>query len=391
MLFTKILFFTCLFLIFYSYLGYGVLVWFLVKIKRILPNKQVQPSSTETPAVSIVVAAYNEERFITKKIENTLALDYPAEKLEIIFVTDGSTDRTAELAAGYKEIRVMHSPERKGKIAAMHRAMQTVTTPFTIFCDANTLLNKEAVRNIIRHYNDPATGGVAGEKKVLYDEDSQASGAGEGLYWKYESTLKKLDAELYSVVGAAGELFSIRTQLYRPLPENVLLDDFIISLDICRKGYRIAYEPQAYASEAPTASMKEEQKRKIRISAGAFQSMLMLKDLLNVFKYPLLSFQYISHRVLRWTLCPLALPLLFLLNIVLAACDPAPFYRLILAAQILFYLAAISGWLLSSRNIKVKALYVPYYFFFLNLSLYLGFLRFKRGQQSVLWEKAARQ
>jgi poly-beta-1,6-N-acetyl-D-glucosamine synthase len=391
MLLFKILFFTGLFLVFYSYIGYGILVWLLIRLRNLFRSPYTLPVTTEWPRVSIVVAAYNEERFIIEKIENTLSLDYPPDKLDIIFITDGSTDNTPLLARNYPGIRVLHEPERHGKVAAIHRAMQTVTTPVTIFCDANTLLNKESVHNILRHYADPAVGGVAGEKKVLSGANGQASGAGEGIYWKYESLLKRLDAELYTVVGAAGELFSIRTELYEPVPHDVLLDDFVISLGICRKGYRIVYEPGSFASETPSATMKEEQKRKIRISAGAFQSMIMLKDLLNVVRYPVLSFQYISHRVLRWTVCPIALPLIFILNAILAFNPGSPFYLFLLAAQCLFYVAAIAGWLLSNRNIKVKALYIPYYFFFLNLSLYLGFLRFKKGRQSVLWEKAARQ
>lgn len=391
MLLFKILFFTGLFLVFYSYIGYGMLVWLLIRLRSLFRTPRPVPVTTEWPRVSIVVAAYNEERFIIEKIENTLSLDYPRDKLDIIFITDGSTDNTPALARRYTDIRVLHEPERRGKVAAIHRAMHTVTTPITIFCDANTLLNKASVRNILRHYADPKVGGVAGEKKVLSGDSGQASGAGEGIYWKYESLLKRLDAELYTVVGAAGELFSIRTELYEPVPHDVLLDDFVISLGICRRGYRIVYEPQSFASETPSTSMKEEQKRKIRISAGAFQSMIMLKDLLNIVRYPVLSFQYISHRVLRWTVCPIALPLIFILNIILAFHPGGTFYLLLLAGQCLFYVAAIAGWLLSNRNIKVKALYVPYYFFFLNLSLYLGFLRFRKGRQSVLWEKAARQ
>lgn len=391
MLLFKILFFTGLFLVFYSYIGYGILVWLLIRLRNLFRSPHPVPVTTEWPRVSLVVAAYNEEQFIVEKIENTLSLDYPRDKLDIIFITDGSTDNTPALARRYTDVRVLHEPERRGKVAAIHRAMQTVTTPVTIFCDANTLLNTASIRNILRHYADPKVGGVAGEKKVLSGNDGQASGAGEGIYWKYESLLKRLDAELYTVVGAAGELFSIRTELYEPVPPDVLLDDFVISLGICRKGYRIVYEPQSFASETPSTSMKEEQKRKIRISAGAFQSMIMLKDLLNVVRYPVLSFQYISHRVLRWTACPIALPLIFILNIILAFNPGSPFYLLLLAGQCLFYTAAIAGWLLSNRNIKVKALYVPYYFFFLNLSLYLGFLRFRKGRQSVLWEKAARQ
>ncbi len=311
--------------------------------------------------------------------------------MDILIITDGSADDTFAIANQFQGIRVMHHQERMGKIAAIHRAMASVKTEIVIFSDANTLLNPECIQKIIWHYQFKNVGGVAGEKKVLSSKDVKSAGSEEGLYWKYESFLKKLDARFYTVVGAAGELFSIRTELYEHPGNNVLLDDFVISLKICKKGYRIAYEPGAFAMEAPSASMTEERKRKIRISAGAFQSIVLLKDLLNPFKYPLLSFQYISHRVLRWTLCPVFLPVLLLINILLVI-KGAPFlYTWFLAAQILFYLFALLGWLLSKINIRVSILNMAYYFVFINISLYLGFARFIKGSQTVLWDKAHRE
>jgi cellulose synthase/poly-beta-1,6-N-acetylglucosamine synthase-like glycosyltransferase len=390
MLLTEILFFFCLSIIVYSYLGYGLLLWLIVRIKKIFKPKKPE-TAFDLPPVTLIVAAYNEADFITDKINNSLSLDYPKDKLNILFITDGSTDDTYLLASQFEGIQVLHSPERKGKIAAIHRAMDFVKTPIIVFSDANTLLNPESIKKIVAHYQLPNTGGVAGEKKILTSKNDKGPASGEGLYWKYESFLKKLDAELYTVVGAAGELFSIRTELYEYTGTNVLLDDFIISLRVCKKGFRIAYEPGAYAMEEPSSSIAEEQKRKVRISAGAFQSMVMLKDLLNIFKYPVLSFQYISHRVLRWTLCPLFLPLVLLLNIYLVIKGAGIVYTVLLIAQLLFYGAALFGWILSIRNIKAKMLYAPYYFVFLNVSLYLGFIRYLKGNQTVLWDKAIRQ
>jgi cellulose synthase/poly-beta-1,6-N-acetylglucosamine synthase-like glycosyltransferase len=284
----------------------------------------------------------------------------------------------------------MHEPQRKGKTAALNRAMQNVNTPIVVFTDANTLLNAEALLEITKHYSDSQIGGVAGEKKVITGNEASAE-AGEGIYWKYESFLKKQDSDFYTVVGAAGELFSIRTKLYEELEENVLLDDFIISLRVCEKGFRVAYEPNAYAMETPSDSMKEEQKRKIRISAGSIQAMIMLKSLLNPFRHPRLFFQYFSHRVLRWTLCPLLLPLIFVVNIWLTVNTPSLIFKIIMLFQILFYLFAISGWILTNKNVKSKLLYIPYYFVFMNASVYLGFFRYLKKNQSVLWEKAARK
>lgn len=391
MILLNLVFFGSIFIIFYSYVGYGFLVGLLVRLRRIFKGRRQTPAPPDLPGVTLIISAYNEENFITEKIKNSLALEYPEDKLQLIFITDGSTDATPQLVAQFKRIRLYHQPERRGKVAAMHRAMTYVNTPIVVFSDANTLLNKKSIYNIARHYAQPDTGGVAGEKKIMTAADTKIAGVGEGLYWKYESLLKRLDSELYTVVGAAGELFSIRTELYEPVGDDVLLDDFIISLKVCMKGYRVQYEPDAYAMETPSSSLKEERKRKIRISAGAFQSMVILRGLLNIFKYPVLSFQYISHRVLRWTLCPLLLPVLFIVNLLLLIETGAGFYGLFLGAQILFYLAAAAGWQMANRNVKSKWLYIPYYFLFLNISLYQGFIRYRKGQQSVLWDKAVRE
>lgn len=383
-----LIFFTAFFILFYNYIGYGMLLYGLIKIKRLFwPEKG--PAAPFEPPVSLVIAAYNEAGFIEQKIINTLQLDYPSEKLEIIFVTDGSTDETPAIIARYPSVTLLHQPQRHGKTAAINRAMKQVQHPVVIFCDANTLLNPGAVKHIVKHYADEHTGGVAGEKKVIAAGAAGAA-ATEGIYWKYESFLKKMDAELYSVVGAAGELFSIRTALYAPVEEEVILDDFIISLRINMAGYRIAYAPDAYAMETPSSSMEEEHKRKVRISAGGFQSIVMLRPLLNIFRYPLLSFQYISHRVLRWTLSPLSLPLLLISNIILVWAGAGLFYQVVLAGQLCFYLAALTGYQQAKAHRKSKLFYVPFYFLFMNIAVYQGFFRYIAKKQSAAWDKAQR-
>lgn len=390
--FGKIVFWLSLILIFYSYIGYGILLWLVVKVKYIL--QRFQPSREKviiTPSVALVVAAYNEEEYIKEKIENSLSLQYPRDLLELVFITDGSTDRTNEIISQYPSIKLLFQPERRGKSSAMNRSISHIDASIVVFCDANTLLNQDCIIEIVKHYADPRVGGVAGEKKIIQEGINGAAAAGEGLYWKYESFLKKLDSDLYSTIGAAGELFSVRKELFEPAQEGTILEDFVQSLKICTRGYVLRYEPKAYAAEAPSASIKEEMKRKIRISAGAFQAMIMLKELFNIFRYPVLSFQFISHRVLRWTLCPLALLLLFISNILLVFHGSGSFYTIILILQFLFYLLAIAGWILARREIKLKALYLPFYFLFMNLSVFLGLWRFLKNNQSVLWEKASRQ
>jgi poly-beta-1,6-N-acetyl-D-glucosamine synthase len=372
----------------YTYVGYGIIIYIFSKLKK-RTNVLDSAPDEQLPLVTLLVAAYNEADIIRDKIKNTLELDYPKNKLEIFFVTDGSTDRTPEIVKEYPAIQLFHSFERKGKIHAVNRVMKSVKTPIVIFCDANTDLNREAIKYIVRHYQDPTIGGVAGEKRILSKDKDNASGSGEGLYWKYESFLKKKDAEVYSIVGAAGELFSVRTELFEEPAENMIIEDFYLSMRITAKGYRFAYEPNAFAMETASASVKEEWKRKVRISAGGFQAMAKLSYLLNPFRYGMLSFQYISHRVLRWTLAPLFLPIIFFTNVWLAF-SGIPFYQLTMILQVLFYGLAFSGYLLRDKKIGIKGFFVPYYFAVMNLSVYFGLNRYLRGKQSVVWEKAKR-
>lgn len=387
----KIAFWLGLFIVFYSYIGYGLFLWFYLRLKRLFwPKKPINFGAYEPP-VTLIVASFNEEAIIEEKIRNCLALDYPSDKLNLLFIADGSNDKTVDIIRKYPQIGLYYKPERAGKVAAINRVMPEITTPYVIFSDANTFLNIESIREIMKHYTDEKVGAVAGEKKVMEKNAEGAAVGGEGIYWKYESFLKKLDSEFYTVVGAAGELFSIKTDLFEPTPGNVLLDDFIISLKICKKGYRVVYEPLAYATETPSNSMREEQKRKIRISAGGFQSMLILKGLLNIFRYGKLSFQYISHRVLRWAVCPFLLPLVLAANLIIVLDGKGWIYGFLLACQGLFYTAALLGWLFSLGNMKVKLLYIPYYFVFMNVALYIGLWRFLSNKQTVLWDKAKRK
>ena len=385
---TFYLFWIGLLVIFYTYMGYGLVIFILSKLK-VQSTRFNHLQDNDLPDVTILVAAYNEEQCIEDKIANTLNLDYPKDKLSILFVTDGSTDNTTDIVKKFHAVKLFHEFQRKGKIHAVNRVMKYVSSPIVIFSDANTLLNTLAVKHIVRHYQDKQVGGVAGEKRIYKNQEDNASGSGEGFYWKYESFLKKKDAEVYSIVGAAGELFSIRTELYQEPPENIIIEDFYMSLSICAKGYRFMYEPEAYALETASASVKEEWKRKVRICAGGFQAMAKLKPLLNPFRYGILSFQYISHRVLRWTLAPLFLPIVLLANIWLAM-EGHSLYFFMLLAQIGFYVLALSGYFFRENKISIKGFFIPYYFMVMNLSVYAGFIRYFKGKQSVVWEKAER-
>ena len=390
----EILFWTSLFVIFYSYLGYGILLFAIIKIRRILGlAKPFTGNDDYEPEVTLFVAAYNEKDYVDEKVKNSFSLNYPKEKVKHVWVTDGSDDGTPEILRKYDGVEVFHEDARGGKIGAMNRGMKFVKTPIVIFSDGNTTLGEESIQEIVNLFKDPKVGCVSGEKRIVDKDADAAAGAGEGIYWRYESTLKKWDAELYSVVGAAGELFAIRTELWREVEKDTLLDDFIISLRVAMSGYTIQYNPEAYAIETASANVKEELKRKVRISAGGIQSVVRLRSLLNIFKFGTLSFQYISHRVLRWTLTPLLLLCIIPLNFILAyqsGFEIQNLYTLLFFGQVLFYVAALIGWFLENRQIKVKVLFIPYYFFIMNLSVYLGFNRYLKGNQSVNWQRAKR-
>lgn len=384
-------FWIALFLVFYTFFGYGILLYLLVRIKRLLVrSKRKHYAFDELPSCTIIVAAYNEADFIDEKIENTLALNYPEGKLDIIFVTDGSSDNTPEIVAQYPTIKLLHSPMRLGKISAVHRSILEVKTDLIVFTDANTFLNKDALVLMCRHYANPIVGAVAGEKRVMIEKSADAT-AGEGFYWKYESKLKTWDSELHSVVGAAGELFSIRKDQYEAVPSNSVLDDFMISMRIAEKGFLIVYEPDAYAQETSSANVGEELKRKIRIAAGGIQSVIWLKSLLNPFKFPILSFQYISHRVLRWTITPFLMILALVLNIFIVIDNSSMLYLVLLIAQLIFYSAAYCGKVLEDRKVTIKLLFIPYYFCMMNYAVFAGLIRYFKGNQSVIWEKAVRK
>ena len=391
----------CLAVVFYTYIGYGIVITVLVKIRSLFNRRKPLPDDDSyTPMVTLVMAAYNEMSCLPAKLTNSRALDYPAEKLRLLFVTEGSTDgSTAWLESlrddGDRQIDVLGGRDRAGKVAAMNRAMQHVKTPIVVFSDANTQLNSRAIRNLVRHFRDENVGAVAGEKRIEVLDSEAAAGSGEGLYWKYESYLKRMDARLHTVVGAAGELFAVRTPLYEPVEPDTLLDDFIISLRIAGKGYRVEYEPDAYALERPSFSIDEEKKRKVRIAAGGFQSIMRLLYLLDITRYGWLTFQYVSHRVLRWAVTPFCLPLIWVTNLalILPIQPPTslyPVWLVLFAGQCLFYAAAWIGYRLEHRHLRVKALFVPFYFTFMNVCALLGFLRYRRGNTSGTWDKARR-
>ena len=393
MLTLKILFWAMLLIVFYTYLGYGILLYIIIRLKRLFkgkPLKAVLPSDEELPTMTLMICAYNEEDVVAEKMANTLALDYPHDKFRIMWVTDGSNDRTNELLQAYPEVDIVFSPERRGKTAALKHGLRELKTRYVAFTDANTMINRDALREIARLFMDPTVGCVSGEKRVAARKAGEMAAEGEGLYWRYESTLKKWDSELYSAMGAAGELYAIDPTLVREVPDEALLDDFMMSMYIVQSGRRIAYTPDAYALEYGSANIFEESKRKRRIAAGGLQSIWWLRSMLNPLHQPLVAFQYISHRVLRWSVTPVALIILLIVNALLVYFKAGTFYTVMLVLQLLFYLMALAGWWLDRRGHKNKLLYTAYYFVFMNINVFRGMAYLRTHGKSGAWEKARR-
>ena len=376
---TVTFFWLCLAIVVYTYIGYGIVLYLLVFIKRLATKAKPLADISDDclPEVTLMVCAYNEEDIIAEKMANTHLLDYPADRLHLVWVTDGSTDNTNTLLSAYPEVEIVYSPERRGKAAALKHGIKEVKTEIVMMTDANTMLNPGAVREIVRLMQDPKVGCVSGEKKVMAKRDSDEAAQGEGLYWKYESTLKRLDGELYSAMGAAGELCVIRRQLMTDIPDDTLLDDFIISMEIVRTGYKIAYTSKAYAMEYGSADLHEESKRKRRIAAGGLQSCWRLRSLMNPLRYPVVAFQFVSHRVLRWTITPVCLFALIPLNTILVLSGEGIIYTVIWVLQILFYASAAAG------------LRISKYFVFMNLNVFRG-MAYLFNNTSGMWEKAKR-
>ena len=369
------------------------MLYVLLRLKRWFGKPSPSPTlpvDEALPDVTLMICAFNEEEVVKEKMENIRQLDYPRNKLCVMWVTDGSDDHSNELLSQYDEVTLVYSPERRGKAAAMKHGLEVNKAGIVIFTDANTMLNADAIREIVRQFMREDVGCVAGEKRVAARHDGQVAAEGEGLYWKYESTLKRWDSELYSAMGAAGELFAVRMSHYREAPSHALLDDFMMSMLIVSDGHRIAYTSDAYATEYGSANMHEESKRKRRIAAGGLQSIWWLRSLMNPLKYPMVSFLFVSHRVLRWSVTPFAMLALIPLNIALVASNAGIIYTVIGILQVLFYAAAFGGWLSAKMNRKSKLLYVPYYFMFMNANVFRGIGYLCSHHTSGTWEKAKR-
>lgn len=338
--------------------------------------------------VSLIVAAYNEEKVIGHKIENSLAIDYPPELMEVIVVSDGSSDSTPSIVAQYANRRVVsiHESARRGKTAALNRGVPVAKGEIVLFSDANNDFNPGAVRALVRNFADPTVGGVCGIKRIREHEERDSS-EGDSLYWRYESAIKLAESRLGTITNGDGEIFAIRRALYEPMDESVINDDAELTLQLVQKGYRVLYEPGAQSHEFASIEIADDFFVKVRMVAGGFQTVMRHAGFLlpprNWF-----SFAFFSHKILRWT-SPLWLVALLIANM-FASLSGNHFYETLLAMQFVFYVLAIAGWAARVRSTLPTIFYVPFYFCTMNIAAFFGMLRFLRRTQQVQWRKAKR-
>lgn len=380
-----IIFWTGAGILVYTYAGYPAILYILNKIP-FPPPETGRVFIDEWPDVSLVVAAYNEERVIGGKIENSLKLDYPG-NLDVWIASDGSTDGTDEIVRSFslknKRVHLLPLP-RTGKSGAINSAMRFIKSDIVVFSDANTEFKPDVLKNLVRHFADPGTGCVCG--RLIYRNPGRViSGEGESFYWKYETSLKKMENKFGYIAGANGAIYAIRRGLFEPLRPKTINDDFIISMRIVKKGFKSIYEENAIAFEDVAPDAGSEFRRHVRDGAGHYIAIFHLYGLLN----PLLgtrAFIYWSHRVLRWSV-PFVLFTTLAANIALIN---NPFYRAVLAPHFLFYLLALAGLL----GVKLKKLpffvCVPFYFLNLNAALFVGFLKALTDSQKPSWERTER-
>jgi biofilm PGA synthesis N-glycosyltransferase PgaC len=365
----------------YTYVGYALIIALLARWR---PHPVIKDDIS--PSVTMLVAAYNEEDFIGAKIENALALDYPPEKLEVVVVTDGSTDRTNEIVASYADrgVHLLYEPERGGKPAALIRAFPLTHGEVVVFSDANCYFAEGSLRKLVRSFADPQVGGVGGAKRMFGEGEGGGTGPGESLYWRYESCLKAHDSAVSSVMGVPGEIWAARRSAYVHSDPDSYIEDFVASLRMVEAGWRVVFEPEALAFEEASPSLRAEWTRRTRMSAGGWQSLAQLPGMLR-HENKLLTFQYISHRMLRWLVTPSLFLLLFVANLGLVS---SPLYASILGVQLAFYTLACVGWFLAARGRRVRWLAAPFYVCLLNAAALAGGWRFLRGRQPVAWDKA---
>jgi len=343
-----------------------------------------------TPSVSLLIAAFNEEKCIRGKIENSLALDYPKDRLEIIVASDCSSDATDDIVREYadRNVRLSRLDHRGGKTVARNHAVTQAKGEILVFSDAPTIYRPDAIRMLVRNYVDASIGCVTGEVVYTNDENS-AVGEGGSLYWRYESWIKRIESDIGSVLGAAGCIYSMRRELYMPFNEGgglSLDDDFLTPLNLYTMGFRSVMDEEAVSIEKASKGRDEEFRMRSRVITRAISGLVFMRRILNPFKYPLYSFELFSHKVLRWAAPVFMMAALFANAAIFAGPDSAPVYAVLLGLQCFFYGAALAGLAMDRLGLpKLKLFYVPYYFCVVNGAVLNGVWKFMIGRRDRVW------
>jgi cellulose synthase/poly-beta-1,6-N-acetylglucosamine synthase-like glycosyltransferase len=381
-----ILFCACAAAVAYAYVGYPLVVWLASRLfGRDRARPAVAPDGSDLPPATLLIAAYNEESVIAARIENALAMDYPPGKLEIVVASDGSADATPAIVARYADrgVRLLDYKARRGKASVLNAAMEEVRTPLVLLSDANTDFAPDAARKLAPWFADPAVGTVCG-RLVLTDPETGRNA--DGLYWRYETFLKKCEARLGALLGSNGAIYAIRRSDYRPIPPETIVDDLVIPLLAkVHSRHEIVYDAEAVAVEETAPDVAGEFRRRARIGAGGFQAICLLWPLLDP-RRGWIAFSFLCHKVLRW-LCPF-----FLIGMLLSTLPvlDRPFGRYALGGQVAFYLLAAVVGRLPTRARYLRPLRLVHMFTSMNLALLFGFWRWVRGTQKGTWTRTAR-
>jgi len=366
--------------LFYAYGGFALLVGFVGLVQRRGVRKL-----PITPSVSLIIAAYNEEKVIAERLDNALAMDYPRERLQILVASDGSSDRTEDIVATYasKGVLLLSLP-RRGKIQTLNAAVARATGKILVFTDANIMCRADTLRELVANFADASVGGVAGHTAYTLDPDSESSSYGERLYWRYDTWLKKLESQTGSIVSAHGGLYAIRRVLFRPIPDGAVTDDFAISTSVIAHGYRLVFEPKALATEVAVPEAQREFRRRVRLMTRGLRGVFLRRRLLNPRKYGFYSVVLASHKLAR-RLVPVSLAILGVAS--LAAWSQGPTYQAAVLAQAFFYGMAAVGYLLRrSRMGRLRLLYIPFYYCMANVACSVAWVHALRGRRIEVWQ-----
>jgi cellulose synthase/poly-beta-1,6-N-acetylglucosamine synthase-like glycosyltransferase len=368
-------------LVLYTYFGYFITVILLGKVIR----RKVYKSDIK-PHVTMLIAAYNEEKGIALKIEDSLKLTYPKDKLRIVVVSDGSTDGTDEIVKSYAALGVelLRVEGRVGKTDARNVAMASIKGEIIIFSDATTTYKEDLIEKMVRNFADPKVGMVTGH--LIYRDSSHTQmGTGQKLYWKYESTIKKAQTSMGTLTGSVGCVTAFRKELYTPLPKNII-EDFTGPLMLVIKGFRVVYEEEALCFEDTTKKAANEWKMRVRVIRGGMSGMIHARKILNPIAYPIPFFQLVSHKILRW-LIPVFIISLFLVTNYMVWIDSNNVYSVtLLILQLSFYFTAACAYVLEKNGIHNRLAAIPLYFLILNAASLVALVKTLTSNLEATWE-----